>query len=185
MCSANSYPTQLQQLLGADYDVRNYGVSGFCMLTNSDCPYVRLPQWHDALNFNPDIVVLKMGTNDTKPWNWQHADEFESDYQHFIDTLKALPSKPKIILAYPIRVFDNPFSIRDSVLTASIIPTIKELARKNHLQTLDLHSVFTPELLQQSKSPLIQSDGVHPTKEGAAIIARKVMEEIIKLGVRR
>ena len=160
MCSANSYPTQLQQLLGPGYCVRNYGASGFCMLAHSDCPYVRLPQWHDVLNFNPEIIVLKMGTNDTKPWNWQHADEFEQDYQHFIDTLKALPSKPEIILAYPIRAFDNPFSIRDSVLTASIIPTIKKLARRNHLQLLDLHSLFTPQLLSQSKERLIQQDGV-------------------------
>ena len=180
MCSANSYPTQLQQLLGPGYCVRNYGVSGFCMLAHSDCPYVRLPQWHDVLNFNPEIIVLKMGTNDTKPWNWQHADEFEQDYQHFIDTLKALPSKPEIILAYPIRAFDNPFSIRDSVLTASIIPTIKKLARRNHLQLLDLHSLFTPQLLSQSKERLIQQDGVHPTKAGAAMIAREVAKAIEK-----
>jgi len=48
------------------------------------------------------------------------------------------------------------------------------------LQLLDLHSLFTPQLLSQSKERLIQQDGVHPTKAGAAMIAQEVAKAIEK-----
>ena len=53
----------------------------------------------------PDIVLIKLGTNDTKPQNWKYKDEFMADYQHLIDSYKALNSHPRIILLTPIRCF--------------------------------------------------------------------------------
>ena len=35
----NSYPAQLQKLLGDGYEVRNFGVSGATLLKNGDKPY--------------------------------------------------------------------------------------------------------------------------------------------------
>ena len=77
MRTAYGYPAQLQQLLGKDYWVKNFGVSSRTMLNKGDYPYMNEMAWKDALAFKPDIVIIKLGTNDSKPENWQYAAEFK------------------------------------------------------------------------------------------------------------
>jgi lysophospholipase L1-like esterase len=55
----NSYPAQLQALLGTTYKVSNYGTSGIQMRNY-------LVRWKDKIMaIQPDIVTIKLGTNDT------------------------------------------------------------------------------------------------------------------------
>ncbi|MBO5015861.1 MAG: alpha/beta hydrolase fold domain-containing protein, partial [Bacteroidaceae bacterium] len=70
MASQHGYPAILQQKLGKDYWVKNFGVSGRTMLNKGDRPYMNELAWRDALAFQPDIVIIKLGTNDSKPQNW-------------------------------------------------------------------------------------------------------------------
>ena len=64
------YPTILQNLLGSDYTVQNLGVGGATLLKGSSNPYWNLPAYSTALAFKPDIIVVKLGTNDSNPSNW-------------------------------------------------------------------------------------------------------------------
>ena len=66
---------------------------------------LKTKEYIESQNFQPDIVLIKLGTNDTKPQNWKYKDEFMADYQHLIDSYKALNSHPRIILLTPIRCF--------------------------------------------------------------------------------
>lgn len=66
----NSYPAQLQYYLGEDYEVRNFGVSGCTSLQQGDYPYVQTGAYAQSLEFRPDIILIKLGTNDSKPQNW-------------------------------------------------------------------------------------------------------------------
>jgi len=59
-----SYPAQLQELLGATYNVGNFGVSGRTLLKKGDKPYWENKAYKNALDFKPDIVIIKLGTND-------------------------------------------------------------------------------------------------------------------------
>ena len=77
----NSYPAQLQAYLGKEYDVRNFGVSGSTLLSKGDHPYINTQEYINSQKFQPDIVLIKLGTNDTKPQNWKYKTEFENDYQ--------------------------------------------------------------------------------------------------------
>ena len=124
--------------------------------------------------FNPDVVVIKLGTNDSKPQNWKYKDEFMTDAQQMIDELKALPARPYIYLAYPVKAMSSAFDISDSVIVNGVIPMIRRLARKNKLKVIDLHSVFDghPEWLI--------SDGIHPNDKGAAVIAEEVKKAILE-----
>ena len=72
MASAYGYPAMLQKKLGDGYWVRNFGVSSRTMLNKGDWPYMNEPAWRDALDFKPEIVIIKLGTNDSKPENWQY-----------------------------------------------------------------------------------------------------------------
>ena len=60
-----SYPTQLQQMLGDGYEVRNFGHSGATLLSKGHRPYINLPEYKAALEFAPDIAVIHLGLNDT------------------------------------------------------------------------------------------------------------------------
>ncbi len=178
LVDAEGYPAQLQKMLGRDYCVRNFGRSGRTLLNQGDRPYMKEHAWKDAKEFCPDIVVIKLGTNDSKPKNWdKHAKEFRTDLQQMIDELKALPSKPRIILCDPIRCvapvkpgYDN--QIRDSIIQGEITPVINKVAKKNKLEVIDLRPV-----LDYTKDDL-QRDGIHPTAKGDKKLARAVADVV-------
>ena len=117
----NSYPGMLAQLMGKEYDVRNFGISGRVLLNKGDRPYMHEPLFRDLLKFEPDIVTIKLGTNDSKPWNWCYGKEFKADLNEMLDKLEALPSNPKIYLCLPVPAVKPNFGIRDSIITAAII----------------------------------------------------------------
>lgn len=173
MADVLGYPAVLGRRLGTGYAVRNFGVSGRTMSNRGDRPYQKEQAWRDCLSWQPDIVVIKLGTNDTKTKNWQNAkDDFINSLQLMVDSLRAFPTKPRIILATPIPATPNRFDIQDSITTADIIPALQKFAKKKKLECLDLHALFHGEEGQ------IQSDGVHPTDKGAAQIAGLVAKQI-------
>ncbi len=170
MQEQNGYPAQLQRLLGDGYYVKNYGVGARCMMATSDHPYMREQAWRDAKAFLPDIVVIKLGTNDSKDFQWNQQ-QYERDYQLMVDTLKALPTKPAIYLCTPIRAFRDKWGITDSVIVNGVIPSIQKIAKKNKLEVIDLHPVVDDR-------SLMTGDMIHPNDKGAAKMAATISERI-------
>ena len=170
MQEQNGYPAQLQRLLGDGYYVKNYGVGARCMMATSDHPYMREQAWRDAKAFLPDIVVIKLGTNDSKDFQWNQQ-QYERDYQLMVDTLKALPTKPAIYLCTPIRAFRDKWGITDSVIVNGVIPSIRKIAKKNKLEVIDLHPVVDDR-------SLMTGDMIHPNDKGAAKMAATISERI-------
>ena len=170
MQERNGYPAQLQRLLGSGYYVKNYGVGGRCMMLTADHPYMKEQAWRDAQAFQPNIVVIKLGTNDSKDYQWNQQ-QYETDYQAMLDTLKALPTKPTIYLCTPIKAFRDKWGITDSVIVNGVIPTIQKLAKRNKLQVIDLHPVVTDRAD-------MTSDMIHPNDKGAGKMAKAVAEAI-------
>ena len=174
MAPVKGYPAVLQKKLGDGYQVKNFGVSARTMMNKGDLPYMNELAWRDAKAFNPNIVVIKLGTNDSKTHNWVHgADEFRQSMQAMIDTLKALPSKPKIYLCSPIPAFKDSWTINDSVIVNGEMPIIKKLAKKNKCQFIDLHTSYT-------YGDMMQNDGIHPNAKGAAKMADIIFDAIEK-----
>lgn len=172
MSDANGYPAQLQQMLGLDYNVLNCGRSARTMLWKGDHPYMNEQAWQDCLDFRPNIAVIKLGTNDSKGYNWKHRADFEGDMQEMIDALKALPSRPRILLCYPAKAWKRSWDINDSIITTEIMPAIDRLTKKNKLSVIDLHSATSTD------ESLFQQDGIHPNEKGCKVIAEKVCEAI-------
>lgn len=174
MAPVNGYPAVLQKKLGEGYLVKNFGVSARTMMNKGDLPYMNELAWRDAKAFNPNIVIIKLGTNDSKTHNWVHgADEFRQSMQAMIDTLKALPSKPKIYLCSPIPAFKDSWTINDSVIVNGEMPIIKKLAKKNKCQFIDLHTSYT-------YGDMMLNDGIHPNAKGAAKMADIIFDAIEK-----
>ncbi len=171
MSDSRGYPATLQRLLGKGYNVKNFGVSARTLLNKGDHPYMREEAWRDALAFRPDIVVVKLGTNDAKDYNWQHAADFGPDLQEMVDSLRRLPSKPQVYLCSPIRARDI-WGISDSVIVKGEMPIIQRVAKKNKLHYIDLHTEF------DETEGMMQPDGIHPTEKGAAQLAKIIASHI-------
>ena len=184
MATAYGYPAELQKILGENYWVKNFGVSGRTMLNKGDMPYMEELAWKDAQAFKPDVVVIKLGTNDTKPQNWQYASEFKKDLEQMITTLRpdlaqtakkknkkakaAAPAKPEIYLCTPIPALKTSWDISDSIIVNGIIPIQQEVAKEYGLQIIDLHTLFAGD------SDKMLDDGIHPDGKGARRIAEIV-----------
>ncbi|MCR5130821.1 MAG: alpha/beta hydrolase fold domain-containing protein [Prevotella sp.] len=171
MSDAEGYPAQLQRQLGDKYLVKNLGVGARTMLNKGDFPYMNEMAWRDALAFRPDIAVIKLGTNDSKPYNWEHGKEFQQDMQQMVDSLKALGTK--IYLCTPIPAYKVQWGINDSTITTAIIPIIEKVAKKNGCNVIDLHSLFNNDDKRQ-----ILPDGIHPNRQGAGQMARLIADAI-------
>ena len=95
-----SYPAQLGRMLGDGYEIGNFGRPGATLLKKGHNPYMKSPEWRDALAFKPDIAIVHLGVNDTDPRNWPyHGDEFVTDYVSLIDSLRAVNPDVRIIIA--------------------------------------------------------------------------------------
>jgi len=169
--SKTAYPKVLGDLLGEDYGVVNCGRSGTTALKQSNFTYWKCNEFSNVFAVHPDIITIKLGTNDSKPGNW-NAERFEKDYQSLIDTFMTIQPQPQIYLCLPVPVFEHSkFKIDGQVVSNEVLPIIKRLAEDNKLPLIDL---YTPML---GKGDLVP-DGVHPEAEGAAIIADIIAKHI-------
>ncbi|MDP1676516.1 MAG: GDSL-type esterase/lipase family protein [Bacteroidota bacterium] len=169
-----SYPQQLQKKLGSQYEVKNFGVSGATLLKNGDLPYWSLPEFVDALNFDPHIVIIKLGTNDSKPFNWLYKDQFFSNYMELVAAFRMFHRRPQIYVGFPIPVFkENQFGgISESVVKNEIIPLVDSIKRTAKTYLIDFYS------LMKNQDSLVP-DGVHPNAIGYEKMAQLVFDTIM------
>ena len=169
----DTYPGLLKYMLGDKYDVRNFGVSGTTTMMGTDMPYMNEQAYKDALEFNPNIVTIKLGTNDSKPYNWKEQEHFKKDLKTLIESFRALPSKPEIWLCLPVPAYGHAWSINDSIIYNGVIPLIKEVAKEESLSLIDLNTPF------QGKKQYFP-DTIHPNEEGEKMIAQILFEQVFK-----
>jgi lysophospholipase L1-like esterase len=182
--STQSYPARLQALLGTSgYTVQNDGVNSATMTKKGDTPYWTKGKLPQVFSLQPDIVTIKLGTNDTKPQNWDalgYGTQFKKDYLAMIDTLAAMASHPKIFLVLPVPIFPNPkgasWGIRDSALQKEI-PIIKDIAATRGLPVIDANTPL------KNFPQFFSADGVHPDAAGEDTIAHIIYRAIIATSV--
>lgn len=171
-----SYPAQLQSLLGSHFTVKNFGVSGRTLQKDGDDPYWNETAFTASQNYAPDVVVIQLGTNDTKSWNWKDGkNQFLSDYKALIQTYQALPSHPAVFVNLPPVVFnDDPnkaYGIVSSILQNGVLPLIKQAAEETGATLIDVNTAT-------AGSPGDFPDKVHPNPKGAWTIADMVAKAI-------
>jgi len=170
--SKTSYPVMLDSILGPKYAILNSGRSATTLQKKGDFPYWICKEFSNVFVYKPNIIIIKLGTNDTKPNNW-HADKYEQDYQAMIDTFKTISSKPEIYVCLPVPVFKTKWGINDSTVVHGIIPIIEKLAKKNKLSVIDLHKGMSNEGVNFF-------DSIHPNEKAVKMMAAIIAEKISK-----
>ena len=168
-----SYPAQLGRLLGDGYEVRNFGYNDASARFDADTPYVLKGVYRKSLEWNPDIVLVMLGSNDTKKRNWD-PDVFRRDYRKLVESYQSLPSNPRVVLIAPIRIFlvkGIPLmGLYPDTMEEGVRPAILEMGEEMGLQVVDLVDLFS------DSSCCI--DGVHPQLRGTTLLAKKIFESV-------
>lgn len=168
---AECYPAILQTLLGEAYEVRNCGYSGASVSRQANEPYWRTPSFTAATRFDPQIVLLALGTNDAQVANLGVIDEFQAEYRALVDYFQSLSTKPALLLVSPPPVFDPLPEIDIRVLDEVIRPTISRIAADMNLPLVD---AYTPFVDRQDLFP----DNLHPNAAGARMLAELAAEVV-------
>ncbi len=154
----DSYPAQLQQLLGPKYQVGNFGNSGKAVTKAHPWTYWKVPEFQSAKDFQPDIVIITLGTNDAMPRFWPAVrDDFVPDLKDMVGVFRALKSHPKVYVAVAPPVFNEERHQNFEEETASLV---RQAARECGAPLIDFHHALEG---QASLFP----DQLHPNVEGA------------------
>lgn len=170
----NCYPTQLQQLLGDGYDVRNFGLSGATLLNRGHNPYTLTQQYADAIAFKPDIVIIHLGINDTDPRNWpNYNDQFIPDYLALIDSFREANPNARILISRltPLTAYHHRFDTGTRIWRLMEQDAIEKVARTANVELFDFGA---PLADRQNLLP----DAVHPNAEGHRLMAETAQKAL-------
>ena len=165
-----TYPDDLEALLGTNYDVINFGVGRTTVSLDFEKPYYNQMAAKFAHWFNPDIVIIMLGTNDAY-LSPQQRSNFIADYTKLVTSFQALSSNPKIYICIPPPVFDNSLELNATIVENEVLPLVKQTAASLGLPLIDVHTALLGH-------PEDFKDGVHPNSEGAKVIATQVFNAI-------
>ena len=171
----SAWPYVLNRLLGDTWQVLNYGVSGTTAQDEADFPYLQRGHARAVMDLQPDATLLMLGTNDSKPFNW-NAERYEKNMHKWI---RAFNGVSKLIVLLPPKAFPGKlgvvdFFIKDEVIHDEIQPILRRLAEEENVPVIDLYA-FT------EGHPEYFDDGVHPNVLGNRKIAEFLAEELRNL----
>ncbi len=169
------YTLDLWHLLGSSYIVGDFGVDGVAVYIESCKAFINETACTVAKDFQPNIVIIMLGTNDADANLNESSVKFISDYTALIAQFQSLPSKPEVWLVEPPPIYQNTVDLSGLLLFQKIIPDIKIIANQTGCRLIDAN---TP--LAGHEELFI--DGVHPTNEGAQIIADTVYSALNYVG---
>lgn len=169
-----SYPAQLQRLLGDGYEVRNFGKSGATLLTKGHRPYIEQEEYHTALDYKADLVIIHLGLNDTDPRNWpNYRDEFVADYLSLINSFRQVNPTCSIWICRMSPIFHAHPRFKSGTRDWywQIQKAIEEVADISGTTLIDLHESLYSR-------PDLFPDALHPNAVGAGIIASTIYSNI-------
>ena len=172
--ATDSYPSQLQKMLGDGYTVGNFGKSGATLLNRGHRPYMQQEEFRKAMDFGGDIAVIHLGINDTDPRDWpNYRDFFVSDYLALIDSCRAANPKVRILVCRLTPIFNRHPRFESSTRDweDQIQLAVENVARTAGAQLVDLHETLYAY-------PGLLPDALHPDKEGLNRLARTICSAI-------
>lgn len=175
--NSECYPAQLQTLLGAHYQVINYGMSGRTLMDNTERSY-RDTGYIDMVKIqSPDILLVMLGTNDSKQEVWD-ASRYRQEYIALVQELQEIASRPDIYLMIPPKAYPYDgdtivYGINNDIIRDEIRGIIADVSSVTGTGLIDLYAVT-------ENHPEYFMDGVHPNQKGYEVLAAEICRQIEK-----
>lgn len=175
-----NYPAVLQTLLGDGYNVRNFGDSGKSVQNILFRDYSKTITYSQSIDYEADILVFMLGTNDSIPNYWKNEGVFKEQYLALLDTYLVGENPPRVYLCTPTRAFYKDKSqtsgpafmgIQDDVVV-KICEIVKEIAEERGYECIDIYK------LTKDHPEYYSSDMVHPNPHGAEALAKEIYRNI-------
>ncbi len=170
------YPAVLQRLLGADTQVAAFGINDRTLQNTGNKPFRKERAFRQNKTFQPDAVVILLGTNDSKERNWSSAETFLQQYAVLISEYRSLNSNPYILLCTPpcaFRPVNRFFSITNDAKQdrlPEIARLVETIAAESHSGLADLFK------LTAGHREFFGPDGLHPNSAGSRAIAEEIYQ---------
>jgi lysophospholipase L1-like esterase len=168
--SFRSYPTVLQKISNGRLITGNFGVNAKTALDVPDRAWTDTSACGSALLFQPDVVVIMLGINDL--FFSELYPRYPEALRSIVERFQALPTSPRLFLCTltPLAPAEQQQPINRTIRTV-FNPAIRRVAAETGAQLIDIHSIY-PATLE------FLPDGVHPSSDGAALIAQTVFEAL-------
>ena len=116
-----------------------------------------------------DTVLIMLGTNDAKGFNW-NAPRFTRDLESLYRSFATLSVPPRVVALVPPPVWTkaSPYGIMAGVVNHDLPSLIREVTARLGVQLIPLDAAFN------SSHADITCDLVHPTESGHVLIADAV-----------
>lgn len=165
-----TYPYKLQKMLGDSFEIRNFGVPGAAVQFDKFITYSKTEVYNDLKLFNPEVIVMKLGTNDSRPDEWINEEFFYIDYLRLVRKMKSISDQ--VYLCYPIPPYGDKWKHRDEILRNKVMKVIRRVSKEEKLPVIDLYR----EEMKDSVNYF--PDGIHPTSGGYDIIAKSIYNNL-------
>jgi len=172
----DAYPAQLQIKMGTDHLVSNFGLRNATASASGDLPYVESEEYQQSLKSKPDIVVLMLGTNDTKTYNW-NASDYEAGLKELVESYQQLDTKPTVYLmrspyCYSLDGSDvAEYDIQPAVVADELGGIVEKVAAETGVEVIDLYGVTEGQ-------DELYTDGIHFNAKGYELIADEVYSNL-------
>ena len=172
----DAWPQVLERKLDGAYEVLNYGISGATAQKSGDYPY-NSKLWRQAKRCRGQIYILMLGSNDTKPQNW-NAEGVADQLGQRVRELKRIPSAETVYLMIPPPVYKLSeedeyavYNIDGDRIRDELQDIVRNVAEENDVALIDLFTLLDGH-------PEYMVDGAHPGLEGNEIIAEHIAQVI-------
>lgn len=159
-----SYPDDLWLMLGSQYVLGKFGVNGATIYLKSDNPWIFTSAFKVAKQFEPQIVIIMLGTNDANPALNQSNADFIQTYSWLVTQFRGLASKPTVWIVKPPPILSNNAGLDGAFFAQNIIPDIEQVANATGAPVIDIYSAM---IGHSAYFP----DGVHPGNDGSEAMA--------------
>ena len=159
----------------------------------------------DVLNYNPNLVIIQLGTNDAAVDVWKNPpatesrvsiDVYEQNLREFISKLKAQNARIILVTPPPTRwtpklkemYGKSPYDPNDedgfNVILKSYVQRMRDVAKKEKVVLVELYKEY--EKYHRVKGQTMDDlflDGLHPNTTGQAIEAQMLLKEVKKMNL--
>ncbi|TWU00288.1 Acetylxylan esterase precursor [Botrimarina colliarenosi] len=170
------YPAVLQRLADERFGaggwlVRNFGYSGATVSRGSNEPYWQTPSFTAATRFEPQLVLMMLGTNDAQFANEAARQTLAADLVDLVEHFRQFGAE--VLVADPPPAFPPVAEIDFDALRDEVRPTIRRVVGEIGAPLVDF---LTPLADTAADFP----DGLHPTAPVAERIAQIAFEALLE-----